>query len=142
MGKQGDTMHEVRHIGIHIEKKPDEVYAFASDPRNLPRWAAGLARSEVERDGDAWIVETPFGKAKLRFAPPNDFGVMDHDVELAPGITAHNPMRVMPNGTGSECLFTLIRRPGMSDAQFAADAAAVEKDLQTLKHLLEHEAQG
>jgi hypothetical protein len=133
-------MNEVRHISIAIDRKPAEVYAFAADPRNLPRWAAGLAQSEVRKDGDAWIVEAPFGTARLRFAPPNDFGVMDHDVTLDSGITVHNPMRVVPNGEGSEFTFTLIRQPGMSDAQFAADAVAVEKDLQALKALLEHEA--
>jgi Polyketide cyclase / dehydrase and lipid transport len=135
-------MNEVRHISIAIARKPDEIYAFASDPRNLPRWAAGLARSEVRKDGDRWIVDAPFGTARLRFAPPNNFGVMDHDVELDSGITVHNPMRVVPNGTGSEFLFTLIRHPGMTDAQFAADAAAVEKDLRTLKDLLERDAEG
>jgi carbon monoxide dehydrogenase subunit G len=133
-------MHEVRHISITIDRKPDEVYAFASDPKNLPRWASGLARSEVRKDGDRWIVEAPFGTARLRFAPLNPFGVMDHDVTLDSGITVHNPMRVVPNGTGSEFTFTLIRQPGMSDARFAADAAVVEKDLKALKALLEHEA--
>ena len=46
-------------------------------------------------------------------------------------------MRVMPSGEGSEFVFTLIRRPGMSDVQFAQDKAAVENDLETLKALLE-----
>ena len=46
-------------------------------------------------------------------------------------------MRVVPNGEGSEFVFTLIRRPGMSDGQFAQDKAAVENDLKTLKDLLE-----
>jgi hypothetical protein len=34
-------------------------------------------------------------------------------------------MRVVPNGEGSELVFTLIRQPGMSDTQFAEDKAAV-----------------
>jgi hypothetical protein len=46
-------------------------------------------------------------------------------------------MRVVPNGEGSEFVFTLIRRPEMSDDQFAKDKAAVENDLKTLKELLE-----
>jgi hypothetical protein len=37
-------------------------------------------------------------------------------------------------------VFTLIRRPGMSDEQFAKDQAAVEADLKTLKALLEGKA--
>ena len=49
----------------------------------------------------------------------------------------HNPMRVVPNGDGSEVVFTLFRRPGMSDHEFSADAAAVEQNLVTLMKLLE-----
>ena len=79
----------------------------------------------------------PFGKVRIRFAPRNSVGVLDHDVTLASGVTIHNPMRVVPNGEGSEFTFTLIRQPGVSDAQFASDRAAVEKDLKTLKDMLE-----
>jgi hypothetical protein len=130
-------MNEVRHLSIYIGRRPAEVYAFASDPRNLPRWAAGLARSEVTQDGDAWVAEAPFGTARIRFAVPNEFGVMDHDVELESGVAVHNPMRVVPNGEGSEFIFTLFRQPGMDDDQFAADRQAVEHDLRALKELLE-----
>ena len=48
-----------------------------------------------------------------------------------------DPMRVLPNGDGSEFVFTLFRRPGMSPAEFAEDRTAVERDLRTLKGLLE-----
>jgi hypothetical protein len=133
-------MHEVRHISVYIARQPAEVYEFASDARNLPRWAAGLARSEIRRDGDEWIADAPFGKVRIRFAERNSFGVMDHDVTLESGVTIHNPMRVLPNGEGSEFVFTLIRQPGMSDGQFAEDRAAVENDLMTLKALLERES--
>ena len=128
---------DVRHLSIYIARDPSHVYEFASDPRNLPQWAAGLARSDVTRTGDAWIVDAPFGKVTIRFAPKNALGVMDHDVELESGVTVHNPMRVVPNGEGSEFIFTLFRRPEMSDEQFAEDGRAVEADLRTLKELLE-----
>ena len=49
----------------------------------------------------------------------------------------YNPMRVFPNNDGSELVFTLYRRPEMSDQEFAEDAKAVEKDLAKLKTLLE-----
>ena len=80
-------MHDVHHVSIYIARRPTEVYEFASDPRNLPRWAAGLARSEVRRDGDEWVVDAPFGKVRVRFAEGNSFGVMDHDVKLESGVT-------------------------------------------------------
>src|SRR3989338_3361706 len=120
-------MKDVHNLSIYINRSPVEVYEFASDPRNLPRWAAGLARSEVKKHGNEWIMEAPFGKARIKFAEKNIFGIMDHDVELESGITVHNPMRVVPNGEGSEFLFTLIRQPGMSDEQFTKDMEAVEK---------------
>lgn len=95
-------MHHVRHISIFISRDPDEVYEFAADPRNLPRWAAGLARSDVRQQGDAWVAEAPFGQVRIRFAAPNEFGVMDHEVELASGRVVRNPMRVMRSSGGSE----------------------------------------
>lgn len=133
-------MHDVRHISIYIDRTPGEVYAFVSNPENLPRWAAGLATSEIRREGNAWIADAPFGRVRVTFAEANAFGVMDHDVELASGLVVHNPMRVVPNGAGSEFIFTLLRQPGMSDDQFAEDARAIETDLRTLKRLLEQGA--
>jgi uncharacterized protein YndB with AHSA1/START domain len=105
-------MHDVHHISIYIARRPTEVYEFASDPRNLPRWAAGLARSEVRKEGDEWVADAPFGKVRVRFVERNSFGVMDHDVKLESGVTVNNPVRVVPNGEGSEFVFTLIRQPG------------------------------
>jgi arylamine N-acetyltransferase len=133
-------VHDVQHVSVYIARPPADVYEFASDPRNLPRWAAGLALSEVRRDGDEWIADAPFGKVRVRFAPRNSLGVMDHDVTLESGVTIHNPMRVVANREGSEFVFTLIRQPGMSDGQFAKDKAAVENDLKTLKDLLERKS--
>ena len=130
-------MHETKHISIHIHRTPDDVYAFASNPENLPLWAAGLASSAVKRDGDAWVADAPFGTVRIRFAEPNSFGVMDHDVELDSGVVVHNPMRVVPNDDGSELIFTLVRQPRMSEEQFVADARAVATDLRALKGLLE-----
>ncbi len=52
------------------------------------------------------------------------------------GGAMHNPMRVMPNGSGSEVVFTLFQR-GMSDDEMARDAGMVARDLAALKALLE-----
>lgn len=104
-------------------------------PENLPRWAPGLCRS-VRRTETGWLVETPTGTVKFRFVAPNDLGVLDHIVTLGCEEIL-NPMRVLANGGGSELLFTLFQRPGMTDAQFAEDRILVERDLNTLKTLLE-----
>jgi uncharacterized membrane protein len=126
----------VCHVSVSIDRPPAEVYAFASDPANLPQWANGLSNS-IEQVNGAWVAESPLGKVSIRFAARNAFGVLDHDVTLKSGVTVHNPMRVVANGDGSEVVFTLFRLPGVGEDAFAADAAAVEKDLATLKRLLE-----
>ena len=133
-------MRDVQHLTITIARPPAAVYEFASDPRNMPRWAAGLARTQMRQEGDEWIADAPMGKVRVRFAPRNSFGVIDHDVTLESGETIHNPMRVLPHGDGSEFVFTLFRRPGVSDEQFAADKRAVKKDLKRLKEVLEEQS--
>lgn len=127
---------ETRYVATSIRRSVDDVYRFASDARNLPAWAAGLA-GRIEPVGDEWLADSPLGKVKIRFSPPNPFGVLDHDVTLESGTTFHNPMRVMPNGSGSEVVFVLFRREGVLDADFEADAGAIARDLGTLKRLLE-----
>ncbi len=125
-----------RHISVSIDRKADQVYAFASNPGNLPKWAAGLSGSIENVKGD-WIAESPMGRIKVKFAAKNTFGILDHDVTLPTGDTMNNPMRVVPNNDGSEVVFTLFQRPDMSDRMFDEDAKAVTRDLERLKALLE-----
>ena len=56
------------------------------------------------------------------------------------GETIYNPMRVIPDGTGCEVVFTLRRLPGMSDEDFARDAGLVAADLARLTQVLESAA--
>ena len=128
--------YQVRHISVSIDRPPDEVYAFVSNPENLPKWATGLGGSIKKVNGE-WIADAPMGKVKIKFAEENRFGVLDHEVTLESGVTINNPMRVIANGKGSEVFFTLIRQPGTSDEKFEQDAQWVENDLKRLKGLLE-----
>ena len=123
-----DDTTSSRHISIWIDASPDAVYAFASDPAELPRWAAGLA-------------DPSLSDAVVDFVPKNDFGVLDHVVRLPSGEAVYNPLRVIPGGVGGvgcEVLFSVRRRDGMTTAEFDADAAAVAADLDALRQLLEN----
>ena len=131
-----DNARQSRHIGVHIDRPAAEVYAYASEPANLPAWAHGLSGS-VTRSGGEWIAESPMGRVTVAFAPRNDFGVLDHDVTLPSGETVHNPVRVLPDDPGCEVVFTLRRRPGMTGADFERDADTVTADLARLRDLLE-----
>jgi hypothetical protein len=46
-------------------------------------------------------------------------------------------MRVVPNGSGSEVIFTLFQSPDMSEEEYSEDVRLVEHDLRTLKDVLE-----
>jgi hypothetical protein len=76
-------------------------------------------------------------RVNVRFVKTNHFGVLDHYVNPTPEIEVYVPMRVLPNGSGSEVIFTLFQLPDMSDEQFAEDVGMVERDLKTLKKGLE-----
>lgn len=106
-------MRPSRTLAVSIGRAPADVHAFVSDPRNLPRWAAGLDPT-----------------LRVRFAETNALGVADHWVTLPDGSEVHVPLRVVANGGGSEVLFTLFD-PSPEDVKL------VERDLQTLKTALE-----
>ena len=125
-----------KHITVSINRSAAQVYEFASNPENLPKWAAGLSGSIQNVNGD-WIAESPMGRVKVELAAKNKFGILDHNVTLPSGERVYNPMRVFPNNDGCEVVFTVYRRPDMSDPMFAEDAKAVARDLATLKTLLE-----
>jgi hypothetical protein len=131
-------VQESVHVSTTIECPAADVYAYASNPLNLPAWAAGLAHQDVQLIDDQWVVDSPMGRVVVAFAPANDFGILDHDVTLPVGETVSNPMRVIPNADGCDVVFTVRRRPGMSATDFAADVNAVTADLAALRTLMEH----
>jgi hypothetical protein len=135
------TTYPARIIHLTIERDWRAVYDFAHRPENMLQWASGLAaglRRDAGGDGNDWLGDGgPIGTIRIRFAAPNDHGVIDHTVTLENGVTVDNALRVIKNGDGAEVMFTLLRLPSTDDAAFEADAAHVTKDLETLKSLME-----
>jgi hypothetical protein len=129
-------MSTTRHVSTYIDRPVQEVYDYASDPTHLPEWAPGLLTA-VERIDGQWIAESPMGRIVLGWTPRNGYGVLDHHVTVPSGETFYNPMRVTTCGEGSEVVFSVRRRPGLSDDDFDRDADAVLADLVTLKHRVE-----
>jgi hypothetical protein len=125
---------EARTVTASIARPPRAVYDFVSNPANLPTWSFF---DSVVQSGDRWLATSSAGEAFIAFAPANDFGVLDHTVHPATGGEVSMPVRVIPNGGGSELIFTVLRPEGSTDEEFDRDVATVTRDLQTLKSLLQ-----
>jgi len=126
----------VRTLSVGIRKDWKAVYAVLAEPLNFNRWAEGLGNS-LRLENGRYVGQGPSGPLSVRFSPRNEFGIADHWVGLGEGQEVYVPLRVVANGDGCEVMLTLFRQPAMSDAEFAADIAAVEKDLAALRQMLE-----
>jgi hypothetical protein len=131
------SMRHAKTLSVSIEQSPEKVYEFVMDPINFTKWTTSFTHS-IQKIKDDWIVETTDGQLKLRFIEKNIFGVADHYVTTEAGIEIENHIRVIPNGSASELTFTLFQIQGMSNEQFSKDYHNVEKDLLTLKSILEN----
>src|SRR5262245_64413325 len=127
---------QVRHVSVGIGRNGDEVYEFLAEPKNFELWASGLGKGFVHVEGRMWRAESPEGPVTVQFSERNPYGVLDHDVITPTGEHIRNPMRVISNQSGSEVVFTLFQRAGISDETFETDAKWVSRDLHSLKTLL------
>lgn len=128
---------ETMNLSISINRNADEVYTFISNPENLPKWAAGLCTS-IQRTETENVWQINGGEARVRFVEKNKFRVADHYVRAKPGEKeVYIPIRVLEHDATSEVVFTLFRLPHMSDEEFKRDMEAVQKDLETIKEIME-----
>lgn len=130
-------MLEARTINISVARDWRELYEAIWQPESFPKWASGLSRSNLRRDGETWRAEGPDGAIRIRFTAHNPFGIMDHHVELAEDREVYVPLRIIRNGAGAEVLLTLFRQPGMSDEVLARDIDWVRRDLAVLREMAE-----
>jgi len=130
------AIFESRTLSVSIHCDPRKVYQYVVDPANLPQWATSLCTAARPSE-PSWIIETPQGPMSIRFVEPNLLGVLDHYVTPAPGHEVYVPMRVVANGEGCDVMFTLFRSAQVSDEGFAQDIGMVERDLNTLKEIME-----
>ena len=125
-------------IKIAIRRPYAAVYEFLAEPMNFVRWAANPESEMTPLDGGDWQVELPTGRMAIRFAPRNNFGVLDYQVFPVGGESGPvTPVRLVPNDDGCELLLVWFQRPGVPDERFKSDAEWVASDLNRLKALLE-----
>jgi uncharacterized protein YndB with AHSA1/START domain len=125
-------------ITVAIERPFAEVYAFLADPMNFAKWAVNPGSIMTPIGGGDWLVDRPRGQSGIRFAPRNNFGVLDYEVfPVTGGNGPVTPVRLVPNGDGCELVLIWLQRDGVSEEKFRSDAEWVQSDIQRLKTLLE-----
>jgi hypothetical protein len=125
---------EVIHVSILAP--PRQVIASLVNVHNWMTWAPWIR--SVRRSSDrGWTLDTDVGPMAVRFVEQNALGVLDHEVTLASGTAALNPMRVLANGSGSELVMVVFQSPEVSADQFERDLDAVRDDLARIRTVSE-----
>lgn len=132
-------------VRVTIDAPLADVTSFLATAENHPLWGTEFFTGEAEQINPAAFpgevrvtVPAMGGKARMYVVADNANGIID--LYLAPGDAPYGdplPVRVIRNGTGSDVLFTLARMPGQPDAAWEEGVAAMQRELEKLKALLE-----
>jgi hypothetical protein len=115
---------------VSIRAQPRVVFEFLGNPHNLPRWAPNFARS-VRAAGEDWIIDQAGAERQIRVRVSAEHGTVDL---LAAGRSDRGAfMRVVPNGDGSEFLFTLFFGGEVGEAAVLRQMRIVEAELETVR---------
>jgi uncharacterized protein YndB with AHSA1/START domain len=116
---------------ISIQASPETVLDVVGDARSLPRWAPRFARTIWADDGH-WVLN---GEARIDVRVAREHGTVDIVSVEDPRRGAFS--RVVPNGAGSEYLFTLFFADGAGEEEVSAQMSVVEEELRAVRALCE-----
>jgi uncharacterized protein YndB with AHSA1/START domain len=122
---------------VTLEAAAERVFSFLADPANLPRWAIHFARTVRPNSDGSWTVRGAEGEVAVRLETNRALGVVDWILSPAPGVEALAASRVLPNGPGSELVFTQFQAPGMSDAAFERLVHDLSEELAELRRVID-----
>jgi hypothetical protein len=125
--------------GIEIEAEPSRVFAFVSDPRNLPRWARAFRAADQARAQ----LETPRGAIDiaLRTLPCREAGSVDWEFQFPYGTIGLAQSRVTPTARGTSIYSFVLHAPPVPleqlEGALAEQSVTLREELATLKALME-----
>jgi hypothetical protein len=128
---------ETATVTVTIDAPLETVSADIADPSSHLEWATEFFSGSAEDKGDGtWQMNVPRmgGPVLIRIDGDTALGVID--MYLAPvgaPFDAPLPIRVIPNGGGSDVLFTLTRFPGQSDQEWTEGLHSMKRELENLK---------
>ena len=120
---------------ITIAASPAAVLAVVGDGARLPEWAPRFAAAVEHEGDDRWLIGEGDGRFAVRLRVDHTLGTADILRPVDPPTGAF--MRVVPNGEGSELLFTLFFPDGTAPEAVDVQMATVEGELATVRTLAE-----
>jgi uncharacterized protein YndB with AHSA1/START domain len=121
---------------ITIAASVERVFAYLADATNLPHWAPSFT-SGVRAEGEDWIAIQGDAELGLRIAADSTAHTVDLHVTAPNGRRVVIYMRVLPNESGAEFVFTLFHSNSRTDEQIADGNAEVEAELGRVKEFCE-----
>ena len=116
---------------ISIAASPATVLDLVGDANALPRWAPNLATS-VRPENGHWMVND---ELLIDLRVDRVLGTVDILRPKLPPTGAYS--RVVPNGEGSEYLFTLFFGDGTPEEAITKQMTVVQEELRTIRALCE-----
>jgi hypothetical protein len=116
---------------ISIQASPAKVLDLVGDANALPRWAPNFATS-VRPENGHWLVDD---ELLIDLRVDRELGTVDILRPKLPPTGAYS--RVVPNGEGSEYLFTLFFPDGTAEEAITKQMTVVEEELRTIRALCE-----
>ena len=116
---------------ISIQASPAKVLDLVGDAGALPRWAPNFATS-VRLENGHWLVND---ELLIDLRVDRELGTVDILRPKLPPTGAYS--RVVPNGEGSEYLFTLFFPDGTAEEAITKQMTVVEEELRTIRALCE-----
>lgn len=127
---------DVQSIGIN--RKPNYVFEFISNPKNLSLWTNAFAKA----DQKSAIMVTPNGELSigLETIVANDNGTIDWVMTMPDGSIGKAFSRVSENGENAIYSFVLLAPPvplEQLEGALTAQKIVLAEELKKLKSLLE-----
>lgn len=119
---------------ISIAALPAGVHGYLADAQNLPEWAPSFATA-VRACSGHWVVIQGDVEIDVAILADRDRGTVD--IVSAADHARGAFLRVLPNGQGSELLFTLLFAHDTPEHQIDAQMVTVENELAAVRRACE-----
>jgi hypothetical protein len=119
---------------VTIAAPPAAVLDLVGDGASIPRWAPAFGRAVQPAGAGEWLVDDGEQERRVRVRVSRELGTVDF---LAPAAQRGAFGRVVPNGAGSEFVFTVFLPAGTGEDARAAQGAVLDEELATVRALCE-----